>query len=221
MNLKFLHRFGLVALLTTPLLALAKELPFSGNWSAIETIDGQSKPCSTFTISLSEDGSENVRGTYCFITRNGNRIDCSPDNEVNINGHAEHGKNTATVNFNSFFGATGGMAKITLNDDWLIWDVAEPPKGGDYYGPMHIAMHKDTSAESHTGERLVVSNKAFLYDTPSRSQATHVYLIKGDYVKPLSVSPDLQFWKIEFTSKKNGRHIVKWVNCVDINFCTQ
>lgn len=219
MKLKFFCRLGFVILLITPLLALAKEFPFSGEWSAIETVGGQSKPYSTFTVALKEDESGDVRGTYCFITQNGNRIDCSPDKEVNINGHVEREKNTATVNFYSFFGATGGVAKITLGDDWLIWDVVESPKGGGYYGPMHITMHQDTSAESHAGERLVVSNKAFLYDTPSRSQATHTYVVNGDYVKLLSVSPDLQFWKIEFLSKNSRRHIIKWINCVDIDFC--
>ena len=48
---------------------------------------------------------------------------------------------------------------------------------------------------AHVDERMVVVNKAYLYDKPSCSGRGKTYVIKGDYVKPVSVSPDLRFLK--------------------------
>ncbi|HDR8868199.1 hypothetical protein [Burkholderia territorii] len=221
MDAKLLLRLGgMFALVVVPLHTFAEDLPFTGKWTSTEIVEGQSRPYSTFTINLNEDGAGNIHGEYCFVTQNGNRIDCNPGNEFNISGKVENGKSVAVVSFYSFFGAMGGVAKITANDSWLIWDVITPPKGGDYYGPLRIKMHKDVSAETRVGERMVVVDKAFLYDTPSRSQVSRVYVIKGDWVKLLNVSSDLQFWKIEFVSN-NKRHITKWINCADINFCAK
>ncbi|WP_152036647.1 hypothetical protein [Burkholderia pyrrocinia] len=218
MNTRYIFGFAGIFILAIPLLVVAKELPFSGGWSSTEMIAGQRKLYSTFRIELAEDESGNIRGKYCFITQSGNRIDCAPDGELNISGRAGGDGNTVAVKFHSFFGAVGGLAKITTDGDWLIWDVIKTPEGGDYYGPLRAKMHKDSSVESHSGEKEVVKNKAFLYDTPSHSLAAHVYVVKGDRVKLLSVSPDLRFWKIEFISR-NKRHYIKWIDCRDIDFC--
>lgn len=218
MRINFILRIGIIFSLAMPLLAIAKGLSFSGKWTSAETVEGQRKPYSTFTITLSEDRAGNIQGSYCFITQNGNRIDCSPDKELNISGQVERDEGVAVIKFFSFFGAVGGIAKITVGDGELIWDVVTLPKGGDYYGPLHVKMKKDASAETRVGERVVVANKAFLYDVPSRLHKTRDYLVKGDCIKLLSISPDLKFWKIEATLS-NKRRVVKWIECADIDLC--
>ena len=126
----------------------AKDFPFSGKWDSIGRDDDQGRPYSMFSISLNEDEVGKVHGAYCFITHCGNRIDCGSDQELNVSGRAERGKGIAIVNFYSFFGATGGVAKITVDDKRLMWDVIKRPEGGDYYSPLHIEMRKEASSDA-------------------------------------------------------------------------
>lgn len=51
---------------------------FSGHW----IYESNSK---SLTLDLIEDDN-NLIGNYCFITNNGTRIDCSEDNDRNIDG---------------------------------------------------------------------------------------------------------------------------------------
>ncbi|HKU25189.1 MAG TPA: hypothetical protein VJQ54_06930 [Candidatus Sulfotelmatobacter sp.] len=137
-------QFSLMASVST----FAKDFPFSGKWDSIGRDDDHGRPYSTFSISLNEDEVGKVRGAYCLITHYGNRIDCGSDQELNVSGRAERGKGIAIVNFYSFFGATGGVAKITVDDKRLMWDVIKCPEGGDYYSPLHIEMRKEASSDA-------------------------------------------------------------------------
>ncbi|MBW4927230.1 hypothetical protein KZW02_27255, partial [Klebsiella pneumoniae] len=51
---------------------------FSGHW--VNESESQS-----LTLDLFENGTH-LTGKYCFITNDGNRIDCAEDNDRNING---------------------------------------------------------------------------------------------------------------------------------------
>ncbi|WP_198404824.1 hypothetical protein [Burkholderia ambifaria] len=139
-----------------------------------ELILGQSKPYSMFTIKMDEDGMGNVRGRYCFITQNGNRIDCSPDEEFNIKGRISGDKNKAIVNFYSFFGASDGVAEMTVNSNRLQWRVIERPKGGDYYGPFRVELLKEDLPRHRARERKVGAGRAILSDIPSRLHKSHL-----------------------------------------------
>lgn len=66
---------------------------FSGHW--IDEDNSQS-----LTLDLIESGAY-LTGKYCFITNNGNRIDCSEGNEENINGIVKN--NVGVVSFESTF----------------------------------------------------------------------------------------------------------------------
>ncbi|MGF6604096.1 hypothetical protein P3T23_008851 [Paraburkholderia sp. GAS448] len=88
----------------------ATEGRFSGNWEYAEYVTGSSKPYSTFEIKLNEARDGTVTGSYCFITQNGNRIDCSVDREENISGHVREDGQLAKIHFYSFFGAKDGSA---------------------------------------------------------------------------------------------------------------
>ncbi|VWD12126.1 hypothetical protein BCO18175_04817 [Burkholderia contaminans] len=220
MRVRLLLRLAIAFAVLVSSSAFATDRIFSGRWLFKKIVVGQSKPYSTFTVTIDEDRVGNIRGKYCFITQNGNRIDCNPDNELNISGRISGGKNKAVVRFYSFFGASGGVAEITVINNRLLWKVVKQPEGGDYYGPIHAELRRDDRSMRHYGERKVVVGRAFLYDSPSSAHVSHIYVIKGDYVRLVEVSSDLQFWKIEFVTKDENR-LVKWINCSDIDFCAR
>ncbi|NLS54065.1 hypothetical protein [Hafnia alvei] len=91
---------------------------FGGHW------ESESKT-STFTIDLTETGNH-ISGKYCFITNNGNRIDCSEqDDDDNIRGTVTNGK--AQVSFDSTFGGTGKASLIIKNDDLIYYIKDKKP----------------------------------------------------------------------------------------------
>ncbi len=203
-----------------PVFSFASDQSFSGVWSIREDVAGQRKLYSTFVIEINKDKVGNISGSYCFITRYGNRIDCSSDGEKNLSGRVEDGKNKARLSFYSFFGATDGVAEITVSGDQLLWNVVEQPKGGDYYGPLRVDLRRDDLLGCHSVERKVVAERAFLYDSPSKSKVSRAYVIKDDSVRVIEVSADLKFWKIEFLTK-NGHRLKKWIDCSEIDFCAK
>ncbi|EPG6936021.1 hypothetical protein MWS66_000930, partial [Klebsiella pneumoniae] len=70
---------------------------FSGHW--VNESESQS-----LTLDLFENGTH-LTGKYCFITNDGNRIDCAEDNDRNINGIIKD--NVGVVSFESTFGSVG------------------------------------------------------------------------------------------------------------------
>ncbi|MDF7680543.1 hypothetical protein PT300_08040 [Enterobacteriaceae bacterium ESL0689] len=85
---------------------------FSGHW--VNENDSQS-----LTLDLVEDGAH-LTGNYCFITNNGNRIDCSEGNDRNINGIIKN--NIGVVDFESTFGGIG-QATISIERDMLKYTI--------------------------------------------------------------------------------------------------
>ncbi|WP_145538541.1 hypothetical protein [Yersinia kristensenii] len=85
---------------------------FSGHWES----NDESK---SLTLDLIEK-ENNVSGRYCFITNNGNRIDCTEDN--NINGVINN--NIASVSFESTFGGVG-KATLSIKDNELKYSISD------------------------------------------------------------------------------------------------
>ena len=112
------------------------------------------------------------------------------------------------------------MVEIAVSGDRLLWNVVEQPKGGDYYGPLRVELRRDDLLRYHSVERKVVAERAFLYDSPSKSKVSRAYVIKGDSVRVIEISADLKFWKIEFLTK-NGHRLNKWIGCSEIDFCAK
>ena len=102
---------------------------FSGDWEYVEHVTGSSKLYSTFEIKLHETRDGTVTGSYCFITQNGNRIDCDTDGVENISGHVHEDGRHAEVRFYSFFGAKDGFADLANYGDVLTWKITKNPKG--------------------------------------------------------------------------------------------
>lgn len=89
---------------------------FGGHWES-ESKSG------TYTIVLTETG-DHASGKYCFITNNGNRIDCAEqDDEDNITGTIVNGK--AQVSFDSTFGGAGKASFIIKKDGELIYHIED------------------------------------------------------------------------------------------------
>lgn len=87
---------------------------FSGHW--IDEDNSQS-----LTLDLIESGAH-LTGKYCFITNNGNRIDCSEGNEENINGIVKN--NVGVVSFESTFGGVG-EATLSVAKEILTYTIVD------------------------------------------------------------------------------------------------
>ena len=80
-----------------------------GNWE----IKSNTENSNTFSLILLKNPKGSLEGFYCAVVRNGNKIDCSPNKEINIK-EIKKQNNEYLVSFKSFFGAVNGEAKISL-----------------------------------------------------------------------------------------------------------
>lgn len=128
--------FFLASAFSLPALA---EVNFAGQWH------GENKELSMLDLSLSQKDNR-LTGTYCYIAQAGNRIDCPPDNEINIHGIVRNGK--AEIVFNSSFGGKNGHAALELNGVQMKWKLTKPTVRGDYYAPLNYVLTRQTPATS-------------------------------------------------------------------------
>lgn len=115
------------------------EVNFAGQWH------GENKELSMLDLSLSQKDNR-LTGTYCYIAQAGNRIDCPPDNEINIHGIVRNGK--AEIVFNSSFGGKNGHAELELNGEQMKWQLIKAPVHGDYYAPLNYVLTRQPPATS-------------------------------------------------------------------------
>jgi hypothetical protein len=109
---------------------------FDGEWGSAVASNG------TFSISLRQTVSR-IIGQYCAIAKNGNKIDCDPENNPNITGVVNGHSGVASLTFSSFFGATTGKATIVRGNGQLIWHVVEAPQGGESYAPLNAILQRN------------------------------------------------------------------------------
>jgi hypothetical protein len=87
----------------------------TGHWEVVDKSN-------SFAIDLIQTGSH-VSGKYCFITNNGNRIDCAEkDDEDNIQGDIKDG--VAELQFESTFGGVG-IATAKISNNKLIYTIGD------------------------------------------------------------------------------------------------
>lgn len=130
---KFYFVFGLMAFSQS---IYATEA-YKGQWSGEEVVDGVT--ASTLTLDISQKGKV-LQGQYCYVTQQGNRIDCPDKDTINLHGEVD-GK-SSIIYFDSSFGAKNGSARITLDDKKMEWDLLEEPKGGGFYAPEKYILIK-------------------------------------------------------------------------------
>ena len=89
---------------------------------------------SVFTINLLIKNKKNVLGKFCYVTRNGAKIDC--DNK--FNGILKNNK--VYFDFNSSFGGKNGKAVISfISKTQIEWTLLSPPQG-EFYTPKKAIL---------------------------------------------------------------------------------
>lgn len=101
---------------------------------------GNDVPYSVLTVEL-RVSDRTVAGSYCFVTRFGNKIDCDPESGDNLTGIVLP-DGSAAISFDSTFGAKGGRAVLTARGDELEWTTVEPPTGGEFHGPESALLRR-------------------------------------------------------------------------------
>lgn len=106
---------------------------FVGKWS-------YSANDETLTLNLELTKNNGVIGQYCNMACNGNRIDCSPDDEKNITGVLK--KDTLYLKFTGFYDESAhGEAKLYKeNDSCLVWILGKIK--GDFYLPEEATLKR-------------------------------------------------------------------------------
>ncbi|WP_414450772.1 hypothetical protein AB4851_17015 [Burkholderia sp. 22PA0099] len=221
MNLKTQIGWSVLLIFVTmaPVFSIADTTSLAGKWKSVDYLIDGGGDGPWFSMSFKRKGRD-ITGAYCYIAQSGNRIDCDPGGDSNVGGRVSADRRSAIVDFYSFFGATGGRAEIKLDGEYLVWRVLKLPEGGDYYVPLNAKMFRDISSELHPGERVVVVDKAFFYKEPDIRSKGRAYVVKGDYLKLLKISPDFKFWKVRFDAG-NGRRSIVWVECSAIDSCVK
>ena len=120
-----------------------------GNWE----IKSNTENSNTFSLILLKNPKGSLEGFYCAVVRNGNKIDCSPNKEINIK-EIKKQNNEYLVSFKSFFGAVNGEAKISLINGKLHWQVIKKPIG-EFYCPLDVYLIKkdnDGTSSNNAGK---------------------------------------------------------------------
>lgn len=189
--------------------------PLLGEWRYASAQHEGKKSYSTFVIKLHKSSGNQITGSYCFITEEGQRIDCDTEGINNLNGTISPDRLRATINFFSFFGSKNGISDISINNRELHWKVTRNPDGDFFYGPLDVYLTRDSKASDN---RQVTANRAYLYAEPTSKGKTKSYIIKGDMVELLKIADNLKFWRVRYTAK-DGRIIERWIECGTVNAC--
>lgn len=91
-------------------------------------------------MNLESTKNNGIIGKYCNIAYNGNRIDCSPDDEKNIAGVLKN--DTLYLKFTGFYDESAyGEAKLYKeNDSCLVWILGKSK--GDFYLPEEAMLKR-------------------------------------------------------------------------------
>ncbi|MDF7659601.1 hypothetical protein PUG81_11515 [Erwiniaceae bacterium L1_54_6] len=192
--------FRLATLLISlfPFFCCASDM-FSGHWSGADSND-DGTPYSTLTLKIHQSGNR-ISGQYCFITQNGNRIDCPTDDEENLHGVIKDNK--AKVTFDSSFGGKGGVALLLLHDSKLSWHLKNEPQQGNFYAPDVYELTRQNDKEIKLQKIKVMSTKDFTVTLVSTC---------GDFNKPCQ---DVEYYGLR--NKDQSRISLKGHTVEDAN----
>lgn len=150
---------------------------FVGNWDMQESAE------LAFGLELQQDGN-NLFGHHCGMTLDASRIDCSlaGEDEPTIVGAIKG--SVAKVKFTSAYSGQIGMAKLTLQDGSLLWEIIAYPNGV-YYLPDQAVLTKTETPperESSIDERLERLHELVSQDLHAQAYAYPVRLDQQDVV---------------------------------------
>jgi len=149
--------FSIVVLLSFSSLSLFASDDFTGQWSGQQKNDNGSL-FSTLTLKLKQNNN-NVTGSYCYVTRGGNKIDCPESNGINLKGTANGKK--AVIEFDSSFGGAEGKANLEIKDNKILWKIIKDPENGEFYAPKAYTLDKEVNQSDLKSKIKVFSTSDF------------------------------------------------------------
>jgi hypothetical protein len=109
--------------------------PLVGKWKWVDESQTQS-----FDMQIKQDGNQLV-GNYCDIARNGNKIDCSEDEDHVSFTFPVTNANKFDFTFLSEFASGKGDAEITYDGTYITWHVTKEPLK-EYYCPKDAKLKR-------------------------------------------------------------------------------
>jgi len=149
--------FSIAVLSLISSLSLFASDDFTGQWSGQQKNDNGSL-YSTLTLKLKQNNN-NVTGSYCYVTRGGNKIDCPESNGSNLKGTANGKK--ALIEFDSSFGGVKGKANLEIKDNKILWKLIKDPENGEFYAPKAYALDKEVKQGDLKSDMKVFSTSDF------------------------------------------------------------
>ena len=97
-------------------------------------------PSSVFTIDFIKNNEKTIYGKFCYVTRDGARIDC--DNSFK----GVKRNNKIYFDFNSSFGGKNGRAMIKfISEKQILWKLLKKPIG-EFYVPKRMILSLNDSS---------------------------------------------------------------------------
>lgn len=129
----------------------------------------------TFQINITEKNGI-LKGQYCAIAKNGDKIDCSDEKSNNLSGVIDRDKrDKINIEFSSFFGGKDGKAEITiLGENSINWKIIKKVEGGESYAPINCILIKKKDVTNLEGSYLLKSCAAGRF-------SIKLYKIQQDY----------------------------------------
>ncbi|WP_313698891.1 hypothetical protein [Pantoea sp.] len=149
--------FSIAVLSLISSLSLFASDDFTGQWSGQEKNDNGSL-YSTLTLKLKQNNN-NITGSYCYVTRGGNKIDCPEGDGSNLKGTANGKK--ALIEFDSAFGGVKGKASLELKDNKVLWKLIKDAENGEFYAPKAYALDKEVNQGDLKSDMKVFSTSDF------------------------------------------------------------
>ncbi|WP_267402422.1 MULTISPECIES: hypothetical protein [unclassified Chryseobacterium] len=115
-----------------------KNVDFSGEWNYESFDDKNPLTNKTFSLQLNQK-KDSVNGYYCSVSRNGNRVDCFDEKDLNLKGKVNH--DTLFLDFKSSFNNETDKAKLYFKGKKLYWTITKS-KGINYL-PSDILLEKN------------------------------------------------------------------------------
>ncbi|MEO8533202.1 MAG: hypothetical protein ABI441_05610 [Flavobacterium sp.] len=139
-----------------------------GEWQYEYNPNNENVPQTLFTLKIISTANGEFQAQYCAVAQSGNRIDCSSDPEINVQGNFK--ANKVLASFYSFFDpkkTKGEVELAVLNKDSIRW-IVKKADGFDYYAPKTCILTrvkkeanedcKDIEIEMGSGRECILKN---------------------------------------------------------------
>lgn len=157
----------------------------SSHAATSQNIEGQwtySSPSETLELRIIQSGNK-VKGNYCAVTQNGNKIDCYENsNEFNLEGELNGNKFKIIARGLYDPDAEASLDIETIETNKITWKVEH--KAGNIFIPANVVLTRENNVI------IVSKDRDYIHKTPAPSARTNSYFIRGDAVKVLKMNSD-------------------------------